>query len=105
MGERSRALPWIRRGDYGDVKRLMEDGEAFAETYEEWLRHAERQENDIAERGVATERVMIEPWEFEVWCAAMGFAKDNEARWQFAAENASLSPSLTSSGLERWPSR
>lgn len=95
MLERRWALPWIRRGDYADVKRMMEDRNDLGDTYDDWLKSALEHEGAIVTRGDVAERVMIEPWEFEVWCAAMALSMNNDARLQFAAENASCSPLLS----------
>lgn len=88
MHERHSPVPWFRREDYSDLKRMMEGGSTWAATYDEWLRAAEVQEKQIRDSGAYVERVMVEPWEFEVWCAAMGLAMNEAARLQFAAENA-----------------
>jgi hypothetical protein len=69
---------------------MMEGGATWAATYDEWLQAAEAQEKQIRDSGAYVERVMIEPWEFEVWCAAMGMAMNGSARSQFAAENSSV---------------
>jgi hypothetical protein len=92
MHKRHSPMPWFRRGDYNDIKRLMAGGATWALTYDEWLQDAEAQEKAIRDSGCHVERVMIEPWEFEVWCAAMGLAMDESARLQFATENSTGRP-------------
>ena len=83
------ALPWFRSGDYDEIRRIMSDGHRMSISYEVWLTGAEADPKKAESHGMRIERVMIEPYEFEVWCAANGMDKDGYARGLFAAENAS----------------
>lgn len=89
METRRLALPWFRSGDYDEILRIMSDRDSMSNTYEVWLRGAEADYTKAESHGMRVERVMIEPYEFEVWCAANGMDKDAYARELFAAENAS----------------
>lgn len=82
------AMPWVRREDYSEVRQLMADQEDWPATYDAWLRLAEENEQRALARAMQVVRVMIEPYEFDVWCAANGKAKDRMGRDAFAAENA-----------------
>ncbi|RUO97407.1 MAG: hypothetical protein EKK30_17010 [Hyphomicrobium sp.] len=88
MEDRRLALPWFRSGDYDEIRRIMSDGHKMANSYEVWLKDAEAESKRAESHGMLVERVMIEPYEFEVWCAANGMDKDGYARELFAAENA-----------------
>jgi hypothetical protein len=89
MESRGVALPCFRSDDYDEIRRIMSDGDRMLPSYEVWLRDAEADVRKAESNGMQVERVMVEPYEFEVWCAANGMDKDSYAREQFAAENAS----------------
>ena len=72
MEDRRLALPWFRSGDYDEIRRIMSDGHKMANSYEVWLKDAEAESKRAESHGMLVERVMIEPYEFEVWCAANG---------------------------------
>ncbi len=89
MERRCLALPWFRYGDYDEIRRIMSDGDQMSTSYEVWLRYAEAESRKAEAKGLRVQRIMIEPYEFEVWCAANGIDTDKDARELFAAENAS----------------
>jgi hypothetical protein len=90
MEQRRLALPWFRSGDYEDIRRIMSDGHSMSASYATWLKVAEADALKAELHGMLVERVMIEPFEFEVWCAANEMPTDGYARELFAAENASV---------------
>jgi len=81
-------IPWYRREDYPRIRKIMADGERFAEAYDDWLHRAEAIERRIAANGVPAIRAVIDPGQFLIWCEIRALKCDSQARGRFAAEKA-----------------
>ena len=90
MSERPRrvGMAWYDRETYGEVRRLMTDGERMAATYEGWLASAEQVAGEVARSGIEVMRVAIEPRAFAAWCAERDRPHDGAARTAYANEAA-----------------
>lgn len=84
--KRKIGLPWYRREDYPDIRRMVTDPHNLASTYEQWLAAAENNENVGRQAGLEIVRILIEPLSFARWCTAHGMAADSEARMRYVAE-------------------
>ena len=77
-------LAWYEPETYEDIKAQMADGQAFADTYDEWELHAKQVEAFFLARGVPTVRVRVDPREFAAWCAARHQAPNVKGRIAFS---------------------
>ena len=77
-------LAWYAPETYEDIKAQMADGQAFADTYDEWELHAKQVEAFFVARGVPTVRVRVNPHEFAAWCAARHQALNVKGRIAFS---------------------
>jgi len=84
LGDGVVPLAWYERETYGDIKAQMADGQAFADTYEEWELHAKQVEAFFLARGVPTVRVLVDPREFAAWCAVHHQALNVKGRLAFS---------------------
>ena len=84
LGDGVVPLAWYERDTYADIKAQMADGQAFADTYEEWELHATQVEAFFLARGVATVRVRVDPREFAAWCAVHHQALNVKGRLAFS---------------------
>jgi hypothetical protein len=80
------ALPWYKREDYPDIRRMMADRHNLAPTYEQWLSAAENNESVAQQAGLEIERILIESSSFARWCAAEGLEPDSAARMRYVAD-------------------
>jgi transcriptional antiterminator RfaH len=57
-------VPWYRRKDYRRIPIIMDDGDKFPKTFDEWERTAKRRLASAAAAGVTIEPVILDPGEF-----------------------------------------
>lgn len=88
LGDGVVPLAWYEPEAYEDIKAQMADGQAFADTYDEWQLHAKQVEAFFLARGVPTVRVRVDPREFAAWCAAHHQALNAKGRIAFSAWSA-----------------
>jgi hypothetical protein len=80
-------LPWIRIEDYKTLKSLTAADMTMPETFHQWIAAKNQEFAKLQSDGVAAERYMVRPAEFDAWCQAKG-AKRNEASLKAYAEQA-----------------
>jgi hypothetical protein len=68
----TRHKAWIAPKDYEAFKRLMPDDPDFPNTYDEWLKLANKEIAEIQAAGHFIERVEVYPNEFAAYCHASG---------------------------------
>lgn len=64
---------------------MMSDN-VLPETYDEWSKKAEAQEQRAKDAGFTVARAMIDPDEFAIWCRRETLDLDAKARTAFAAD-------------------
>ncbi len=79
-------LAWYRREDYPRILEMMADRSEMHDTYDEWLRDAERLEQHLASEGHAPTHVIIDPEIFRSWCDQHNLKPVAKARTRFVAE-------------------
>src|SRR5262249_12982929 len=68
-------VPWYRRKDYRRIRSIMDDGDEFPKTFDEWERTAKRRLASAAAAGVTIEPVILDPGEFLAYCKAKNFSE------------------------------
>src|SRR5262249_17236632 len=79
-------LPWYHRSDYTTVLGLFSYPVNLPDTFDAWLKHAERVEKQLQAAGFGVARILISPALFKAWCEAQGLAPDQRARLNYANE-------------------
>ena len=79
-------IPWYREADGDAIKGVMVDAHKLHPRYQDWLKRAEKLENDIRQSGGIVERAYINPADFAGWWALRGLDVDADGRQKFAAE-------------------
>lgn len=77
-------MAWYRPEDYEAILRIMEDRNRLFDTYEEWLRSAEKGEQSMRLQGCVIVRAYIDPVTFPQWCLDTGHKLDAKARMDYA---------------------
>ena len=80
-------IAWFSREQWPEYCRIMDD--YVDETYDRWLRNAEKTELTCEKAGAVAVRVPIDLAEFELWCLTRKKKKDADARSAYAAEKVS----------------
>lgn len=83
-------VPWYRREDWDELKRMSVDRAFLPQSYDQWLARAENGVRHIGDRGHVLEKVYVDPRELAAWCASRGLDVDGEARMRFANEAAAV---------------
>ncbi len=78
-------LAWYRREQWPLLREVAADPEILEETYDAWLRIAQKAAVDLAMEGLRTERVDIDVEELVKWCRARSRPVDSSARAKFAS--------------------
>ena len=76
---------WYRREDYELIVTIMDDGDEFPRTFEEWEQTALHQMVSMRNRGADIKQVIIDPDKFVLFCKKKGLSKDGTARAEYAA--------------------
>jgi hypothetical protein len=79
-------LAWYRREDYPRILEMMADRREMHDTYDEWLRDAERLEQRLVSDGHAVTHVTIDPEIFRSWCDQHNLKPVAKSRSRFVAE-------------------
>jgi hypothetical protein len=75
-------LAWLTKANFAAHRRL--DPTGLQQTFEQWLRSAERIEQETQARGIKVRRVEIDPDALAAWCRDRGVAVNSKARGLFA---------------------
>ena len=82
-------VPWYRRKDYRRIRSIMDDGDKFPKTFDEWEGTAKRRLASAAAAGVTIQPVTIDPGEFLAYCKSQNFsARGDRERNMFARASA-----------------
>ncbi len=77
------AFAWYRPGDYARLFEISADKYRLPETFEEWRKKAQMQFDELRHKGIAVQKVFIDPEALLSW--AVGAAIDRNKRAEFAA--------------------
>ena len=84
---------WYRREDYERVRDIMEDGDQFPATYEEWENRAKLVMADAKARGNPVRLIEVDLDEFVAYCREEVIPQGAEARMQYT---------LAKGATQRW---
>ena len=79
-------LGWYVPVEWAKLKQVAADSKALEDSYEEWLRGAERTEKSVARPGLVIRRQPIKVDELVAWCKAHKKAIDGAARAEYITE-------------------
>ena len=82
---RALGITWFRKEDYAALLAIFEDAHKMPRKWEDWLKGAEKMEQEMKAKGHMTERVYIDPETFPAWCRKEGVRVAREGRNKFAA--------------------
>jgi|SRR5580704_1239932 hypothetical protein len=82
---RAIGVSWFRKEDYDTIRRISEDGHKMPSKWEDWLKGAEKSEQECIQTGKIVERVYIDPDTFPDWCRANGVGVNRQGRHKFIA--------------------
>jgi hypothetical protein len=77
---------WYSEADWRRVREIAADPEWLEATYDDWCRMFERSLEELAQHGLAVERVAVRADELESWCQQRNRVIDAAARSEFACE-------------------
>lgn len=77
-------IPWYTRATYADSVAAMEDRSLLPESYDRWLRAAERVAAHAYDQGLRPIRAYIDAAHFAEWCRDHGLRPDRAGRKAFA---------------------
>ncbi len=80
-------LPWFRRERYDEARARMADADRLPASFDEWLEHAERREQQRIRAGLSVHRVNVDDDLFVRFCAERHEPLDGNARMRFAADH------------------
>jgi hypothetical protein len=78
-------IAWFRANQWPLLRSLATDAEDLEETYEEWIKIAEKTMEDLARHGVLTQKVDVDVNDLQAWCSAQNRPLDSSARAAYAA--------------------
>jgi hypothetical protein len=87
-------IPWYRREEYGLIREVMDDGDEFPLTFDEWEKNAENERAAARREGVITTPVFIDSAEFFTFCDERKISPNSAARANFARSRGAASYSL-----------
>jgi hypothetical protein len=77
---------WFRAEDWDELRRASVDSQHMEERYEDWERMAASKLEELRQRGVRVEKILVDLQELLQWCQAHNVHLDAAARSRFAAE-------------------
>jgi hypothetical protein len=82
---RAVGVSWFREEDFASARALFDATDKLPPR-EQWLKAAEKMEQDFLAQGYIVERVYIDPDTFPDWCRERGLRIDRHARARFSGE-------------------
>lgn len=79
-------IGWYDRAEWTKLKQVAADSANLDETYEDWLRGAERTERELARGGLTIRRVMVKVDCLVAWCAVRQKPLNGAARAEYIQE-------------------
>ena len=79
-------VAWYRPEQWERLREVSEDVDNLEETYDAWLKTAERMLSDGIPADVRVEKIDIDVEELLAWCNVKGLAMNAESRSKYVAE-------------------
>lgn len=83
------AVAWYNRKTFDRIRQFEPDGGGLQDTFEDWLKDAQRVVLELAMRGIRIERINVDPDTLLAFCRAREIKSDSAARAAFVVEVAS----------------
>jgi hypothetical protein len=94
-------FPWFDRESYPHILAVMADHDLLPQSYDRWLKQAQRVLEKARRDGQKPIRAHIDPDRFLAWCADNGCPPDGMARLAYASHIARLSLLPDETGARR----
>ncbi len=94
-------FPWFDRESYPRILDVMVDHDLLPQSYERWLKQAQRVLEKARREGERPIRAHIDPDRFLAWCTDNGMEPDSMARLAYAGYVARLSLLPDETGARR----
>jgi hypothetical protein len=94
-------FPWFDRESYPHILEVMVDHDLLPQSYDRWLKQAQRVLEKARRDGQKPIRAHVDPDRFLAWCADNGWAPDGMARLTYAGYVARLSLLPDETGAQR----
>ncbi len=82
--KRNIALAWYRQDQWQLILDYSTDSDKLANTYQEWLEHAEERVNEMGKDGINIVKVDINIEEMKKWCKRHNKQIDGKTRGEYA---------------------
>jgi hypothetical protein len=82
------AVAWYDDVQWAQLKQVAVDADNLDESYEAWLRNAERLERELRQKGIEIRRVDVKVESLIAWCQSNNKPINGKSRAEFAAETA-----------------
>jgi hypothetical protein len=79
-------VAWYDVEQWGKLKAVAVDPERLEDTYDEWVRMADRAMKDLVTAGLAPQPIHVHVEELVLWCQSQGRPVNGAARAAFALE-------------------
>jgi hypothetical protein len=79
-------IGWYDRAQWTKLKQVAADADVLDDTYEDWLRGAERMEREVARPELTVRRVTVDVDSLLAWCADRQKRLDGAARSEYVTE-------------------
>jgi hypothetical protein len=79
---------WYRRQDYNRIREIMDDGNRFPATFNEWEKTAKSQVARAAAHVITIKPVILDPEEFVAFCDGQKIPRGSKERGMFAVARA-----------------
>jgi hypothetical protein len=94
-------FPWFDRESYPHVLDVMVDNDLLPQSYDRWLKQAQRVLEKARREGQRPIRAHIDPVRFLAWCKENDLSPDGMARLSYAVHVATLSLLPDETGARR----
>jgi hypothetical protein len=84
MRVQAAGIPWYKREEYDEIRRVMEDAASLPKEFDTWLQKALQVKEHLKGQGVVAVEAYIDPSEFVAWCRGRGLHVDSAARIEYA---------------------
>jgi hypothetical protein len=79
-------VAWYRPEQWQRLREVSEDADNLEETYDAWLKSAERMIRDGIPAGVVVEKIDVDIEEMLAWCNVLGLPMNAASRARFISE-------------------
>lgn len=79
-------LAWYTEDDWPLLRKMSVDRQSLPVDYAEWLKAAEKQEQDLLSQGQPVKRVLVQPDALQHWAIERGMPVNSTTRGHFAMD-------------------